>query len=123
MHTTENLEPQTPEKSTEFVHLPKAVHKQLIRNTILDALQESRLRKIFPNDYHSSSVDSLLWLLGFNATRVSWEFRGLIDDIFSKHSLSFLPENIDSEKLNKKIRKELKPLISLYQLKYNVYEE
>src|SRR5690606_31293905 len=112
-----------PEKSTEFVHLPKAVHKQLIRNTILDALQESRLRKIFPNDYHSSSVDSLLWLLGFNATRVSWEFRGLIDDIFSKHSLSFLPENIDSEKLNKKIRKELKPLISLYQLKYNVYEE
>lgn len=122
MSTNEKVE-ITPKKTPEFVHIPKQVHKELLKNTILEALQEARMRTVFPNDYSSRSIDSLLWLLGINAKRVTFEFRGLIDQVFERYAPENLnPDSVHSDRLNKKVRKELKTLISLYQLKFDIYE-
>ncbi|MDK7374521.1 hypothetical protein QP519_03085 [Weeksella virosa] len=119
-----NLTEQKELQNTDFVHIPKKVHKILLRNAVRDCIIAEHLSILSPSNLLLQSLNSALWLIGLNAYNVSPQLFAEFSRVLDKYKLSKL-DTIDEnvlEKTAKKIIKEWKEIITVLNIKNETYE-
>lgn len=128
MQRTENQETKSPEKSTEFVHLPKEVHKEAVIQLFGYATIDCRLRSFVGADLFcntmGSPVTTALALMGYGEYRVSDQFMDNVFDIVNYYTGKMSEDLIsaNTERLGKKIYKAVKLEIAKYNRKSVCHE-
>ena len=108
----------------DFVHFPKKVHKILLRNAVRDCIIADHLSVLSPSNLLLQSLNSALWLMQINAYQVSPQLFAEFSRVLDKYKLSKL-DTIDEnvlEKTAKKIIKEWKEIIIVFNIKNETYE-
>lgn len=108
----------------DFVHFPKKVHKILLRNAVRDCIIAEHLSVLSPSNLLLQSLNSALWLMQINAYQVSPQLFAEFSRVLDKYKLSKL-DTIDEnvlEKTAKKIIKEWKEIIIVFNIKNETYE-
>ena len=111
-------------KNTDIVHFPKKVHKILLRNAVRDCIIAEHLSVLSPSNLLFQSLNSAIWLMELNAYQVSPQLFAEFVRVLNKYKLSkldTLDENI-LEKTAKKIIKEWKEIITVFNIKNATYE-
>ena len=128
MTTRKKVEIQTPEQSTEFVHLPKQVHKEAIIQLFGYATIYYRLQNFIGADVatgcFSTPVSTALELMGFGVYQVTDSF---VDNVYSivayysnKYDMDLTSSN--TELLGKKIYKAVLVEVSKVNRKKQSHE-
>lgn len=117
----------TTEQANEnnFVHFPKKVHKIMLRNTVRDCIVAEHLSVLSPSNLLFQSLNTAIWLMQLNAYRVSPQLINEFVRVLNKYKLSKL-DSIEEDVLDKtakKIIKEWKEVITVFNLKNETYEK
>lgn len=112
-------------KNTDFVHFPKKVHKILLRNAVRDCIIAEHLSVLSPSNLLFTSFNSALWLMELNAYQVSPQLFTEFSRVLNKYKLSKLDTMDENtlEKASKKIIKEWKEIITVFNIKNATYED
>lgn len=114
-----NLE--TTEQETNFIHLPKEVHEEMLRNSVQNKLMETIVQQSFP-DFVTGDADNIYWLLGLNPHREINRLDIAVSDIFKSH-LKSNTINSYNHKSIKSIIKELRQLVELFRSQEMLYDD
>lgn len=112
---------KTTKSETKFIHLPKDVYQELIRNSVHNKLMETIVQQSFP-DFVTNDTDNLYWLLGINPTREINRLDIAVSDIFKNHLKSNAIGDYNHAEI-KEITKELKLLIKLFKSQEMIYDK
>lgn len=114
-----NLE--TTEQETNFIHLPKEVHEEILRNSVQNKLMETIVQQSFP-DFVTGDADNIYWLLGLNPHREINRLDIAFSDIFKNHLKANQIGSYNHKEV-KSIIKELRLLVELFRSQGILYDD
>ena len=116
-----NLTNEIPKEET-FFQIPKKVHKIILRNSVRDCIVAEHL-SVITSELLFTSLNTAIWLMGVNAYCANPQLMQEFIKVLDKYKLSKL-DSMNEEILQnsaKKIIKEWKEIISIFNIKNQTY--
>ncbi len=115
----------TINESTEFVHFPKEILTIMLTNTVRDCIISSHLSILLPNEDLFQNLNTAIYLLGVDASRVSPQLIAKFVRVLDKYRLSQLDsvKNSTLTKAAEQVIKEWNEIIIVFNIKNETYED